>query len=85
MNNRGNSSYILNSPLPQDAYANVVINLDPELAIARGLFRGYDVVNKFGRIPSISSGTGLSVDCWGGRYCLYWLSRLRRAGSGLVV
>lgn len=60
----------LSSPLNQsvqlDADAQTVRTVDPEIALARGLFTGISVVNKFGRIPSINSGTGLSVDCWGG-------------------
>lgn len=59
----------LSSPLNQavqlDADAQTTRMLDPEIAVARGLFTGISYVNNFGRNSDVDSGT-VPEDIWNG-------------------
>lgn len=61
----------LNSPLngmvQQDADAAVVKNINEELPISQGLFAGYSLENKFGRV----TGVGAATDVWDGGPSVY--------------
>jgi hypothetical protein len=55
----------LNSTIQNDADALTVRNVDPEIAISRGLFEGYSIVQKFGRNGDIDTAT-VPEDIWNG-------------------
>lgn len=55
----------LNSEIQQDADAITTRTIDPEIAVASGLFQGYEVINKFGRNPSIDTNS-VPEDVWNG-------------------
>jgi hypothetical protein len=55
----------LSSVVQQDADALTVRTVDPEIAISKGLFEGYSVVNKFGRNSDIDTGS-VPEDVWNG-------------------
>lgn len=49
----------LNSTLQQDADAIATRSYPPELEIAAGRYQGTELVNKFGRTPSLSQGSNI--------------------------
>jgi len=55
----------LNSTIQNDADALTVRNVDPEIAISRGLFEGYSIVQKFGRNGDIDTAS-VPEDIWNG-------------------
>lgn len=55
----------LSSVVQQDADALTVRTVDTEIAISKGLFEGYSVVNNFGRNSDIDTGT-VPEDVWNG-------------------
>lgn len=55
----------LNAVISQDADALITRSIGEEVAISRGLFAGYMVVNKFGRNSDIDTGS-VPEDIWNG-------------------
>lgn len=55
----------LSSTVQQDADALTVRTIDPEIAIAKGLFEGYSIVQKFGRNGDIDTAS-VPEDIWNG-------------------
>lgn len=55
----------LNSQIQQDADALTVRTIDPEIAMSRGLFEGYSIIQKFGRNGDIDTGS-VPEDIWNG-------------------
>jgi hypothetical protein len=55
----------LNSTIQNDADALTVRTIDPEIAISKGLFEGYSIIQKFGRNGDIDTAS-VPEDIWNG-------------------